>query len=94
MHHEQLLRTLPQEQVNEITAMCPYMTKKRYKEGRMAETESEEKVCLIMFACNYSIGLALIDSLDELIQSGHINPQLAMRVLAQVPYPTPFPVVA
>ncbi|KAG0265254.1 Transcription initiation factor IIA small chain (TFIIA 13.5 kDa subunit) [Mortierella polycephala] len=30
-----------------------------------------------------SIGLALIDSLDELIQSGHINPQLAMRVLAQ-----------
>lgn len=33
--------------------------------------------------CN-SIGLALIDSLDELIQSGHINPQLAMRVLAQV----------
>lgn len=31
-----------------------------------------------------SIGLALIDSLDELIQSGHINPQLAMRVLAQV----------
>ncbi|KAG0225000.1 Transcription initiation factor IIA small chain (TFIIA 13.5 kDa subunit) [Actinomortierella wolfii] len=30
-----------------------------------------------------SIGLALIDSLDELIQSGHINPQLAMRVLSQ-----------
>ncbi|KAF9901568.1 Transcription initiation factor IIA small chain (TFIIA 13.5 kDa subunit) [Linnemannia zychae] len=30
-----------------------------------------------------SVGLALIDSLDELIQSGHINPQLAMRVLAQ-----------
>ncbi|KAF9577660.1 Transcription initiation factor IIA small chain (TFIIA 13.5 kDa subunit) [Lunasporangiospora selenospora] len=30
-----------------------------------------------------SIGLALIDSLDVLIQSGHINPQLAMRVLAQ-----------
>ncbi|KAF9901695.1 Transcription initiation factor IIA small chain (TFIIA 13.5 kDa subunit) [Lobosporangium transversale] len=30
-----------------------------------------------------SIGLSLIDSLDELIQSGHINPQLAMRVLAQ-----------
>jgi transcription initiation factor TFIIA small subunit len=30
---------------------------------------------------NYSIGMALTDSLDELIQSGHINPQLAMRVL-------------
>jgi hypothetical protein len=29
----------------------------------------------------YSIGMALTDSLDELIQSGHINPQLAMRVL-------------
>ncbi|KAI7868446.1 transcription initiation factor IIA, gamma subunit, helical domain-containing protein [Spinellus fusiger] len=28
-----------------------------------------------------SIGMALTDSLDELIQSGHINPQLAMRVL-------------
>ena len=25
--------------------------------------------------------MALTDSLDELIQSGHINPQLAMRVL-------------
>ncbi|KAF7725613.1 Transcription initiation factor IIA small chain (TFIIA 13.5 kDa subunit) [Apophysomyces ossiformis] len=29
-----------------------------------------------------SIGMALTDSLDELIQSGHINPQLAMRVLS------------
>ncbi|ORZ25301.1 transcription initiation factor IIA, gamma subunit, helical domain-domain-containing protein [Absidia repens] len=28
-----------------------------------------------------SIGMALTDSLDELIQSGHLNPQLAMRVL-------------
>ncbi|CDS04103.1 Putative Transcription initiation factor IIAFT subunit 2 [Lichtheimia ramosa] len=28
-----------------------------------------------------SIGMALTDSLDELIQSGHIHPQLAMRVL-------------
>lgn len=26
--------------------------------------------------------MALTDSLDELIQSGHINPQLALRVLA------------
>jgi transcription initiation factor TFIIA small subunit len=25
--------------------------------------------------------MALTDSLDELIQSGHINPQLAMKVL-------------
>ena len=28
-----------------------------------------------------SIGMALTDSLDELIQSGNINPQLAMKVL-------------
>ncbi|KAI8583898.1 hypothetical protein K450DRAFT_220489 [Umbelopsis ramanniana AG] len=28
-----------------------------------------------------STGMALTDSLDELIQSGHINPQLAMKVL-------------
>ncbi|KAI9319695.1 transcription initiation factor IIA, gamma subunit-domain-containing protein [Dichotomocladium elegans] len=28
-----------------------------------------------------SIGMALTDSLDELIQTGQINPQLAMRVL-------------
>jgi transcription initiation factor TFIIA small subunit len=34
-------------------------------------------------SCVYkcSIGMALTDSLDELIQSGHLNPQLAMRVL-------------
>lgn len=31
-----------------------------------------------------SIGIALTDSLDELITSGHINPQLAMKVLSQV----------
>ncbi|KXN71539.1 transcription factor TFIIA complex small subunit [Conidiobolus coronatus NRRL 28638] len=30
-----------------------------------------------------TLGLALTDSLDELIQSGQINPQLAMRVLMQ-----------
>jgi hypothetical protein len=30
------------------------------------------------------LGMALADALDELIHSGHINPQLAMRVLAQV----------
>ncbi|KAI8060435.1 transcription initiation factor IIA, gamma subunit-domain-containing protein [Gongronella butleri] len=28
-----------------------------------------------------SIGMALTDSLDELIQNGHLTPQLAMRVL-------------
>lgn len=28
-----------------------------------------------------SIGMALTDSLDELIQSGHLEPQLAMKVL-------------
>ena len=30
------------------------------------------------------LGNALVESLDELIQSGHINPQLALRVLNQV----------
>ncbi|KAH9822696.1 transcription initiation factor IIA, gamma subunit, helical domain-containing protein [Melampsora americana] len=30
-----------------------------------------------------SVGLALTDALDELIQSGHINPQLALTVLKQ-----------
>ena len=31
-----------------------------------------------------SIGMALTDSLDELITSGAITPQLAMKVLQQV----------
>lgn len=31
-----------------------------------------------------SLGQALIESLDDLISSGHINPQLAMKVLTQV----------
>ncbi|GAA99034.1 uncharacterized protein L969DRAFT_44413 [Mixia osmundae IAM 14324] len=30
-----------------------------------------------------SLGLSLTDALDELIQSGHINPQLALKVLAK-----------
>ncbi|EIM19281.1 transcription initiation factor iia small chain, partial [Wallemia mellicola CBS 633.66] len=29
------------------------------------------------------VGIALTDSLDELITSGHINPELAMKVLTQ-----------
>ncbi|ELU36719.1 transcription initiation factor IIA, gamma subunit domain-containing protein [Rhizoctonia solani AG-1 IA] len=32
---------------------------------------------------DFSIGIALTDSLDELITSGSITPQLAMKVLAQ-----------
>jgi len=32
----------------------------------------------------HRLGNALVESLDELIQSGHINPQLALRVLNQV----------
>lgn len=32
----------------------------------------------------FSIGMALTDSLDELITSGAITPQLAMKVLQQV----------
>lgn len=31
-----------------------------------------------------SVGMALMDSLDELIESGHIPPQLAQKVVAQV----------
>ncbi|KAL1921767.1 uncharacterized protein VTP21DRAFT_10409 [Calcarisporiella thermophila] len=30
-----------------------------------------------------TLGVALIDSLDELVASGHINPQLAKRVVDQ-----------
>ncbi|KAJ1676846.1 Transcription initiation factor IIA subunit 2 [Spiromyces aspiralis] len=30
-----------------------------------------------------TLGMALTDSLDELIQAGHITPQLAIRVLGQ-----------
>ena len=34
--------------------------------------------------CTLRIGMALTDSLDELITSGAITPQLAMKVLQQV----------
>lgn len=34
-------------------------------------------------AHSISIGMQLTDALDELIQSGHINPILAMKVLEQ-----------
>jgi hypothetical protein len=37
----------------------------------------------------FSIGMALTDSLDELITSGAITPQLAMKVLQQVPETNP-----
>lgn len=37
-----------------------------------------------MARTNLSIGMALTDSLDELITSGAITPQLAMKVLQQV----------
>lgn len=33
----------------------------------------------------FRIGMALTDSLDELITDGSITPQLAMKVLMQVP---------
>ncbi len=39
----------------------------------------------LKYAVNCSIGMALTDSLDELITSGAITPQLAMKVLQQVP---------
>ena len=38
-----------------------------------------ELICLLL-----RIGMALTDSLDELITSGAITPQLAMKVLQQV----------
>ncbi|KAG8216580.1 putative transcription initiation factor IIA, gamma subunit [Butyriboletus roseoflavus] len=38
-----------------------------------------------------SIGMALTDSLDELITSGAITPQLAMKVLQQVLHVTSHP---
>jgi hypothetical protein len=38
----------------------------------------------LKYAVNCSIGMALTDSLDELITSGAITPQLAMKVLQQV----------
>ena len=39
--------------------------------------------CLVVTSC-CRIGMALTDSLDELITSGAITPQLAMKVLQQV----------
>lgn len=35
-----------------------------------------------------SVGVALMDSLDELIQSGHLMPALALKILMQVCYYT------
>jgi hypothetical protein len=40
--------------------------------------------CLQKTPWRFSIGMALTDSLDELITSGAITPQLAMKVLQQV----------
>jgi transcription initiation factor TFIIA small subunit len=37
----------------------------------------------------HRLGSALVEALDELIQSGHINPQLALQTLNQVSSPTP-----
>lgn len=39
---------------------------------------------IIERCCTIRIGMALTDSLDELITSGAITPQLAMKVLQQV----------
>jgi hypothetical protein len=39
-------------------------------------------IVAIVYLCR--IGMALTDSLDELITSGAITPQLAMKVLQQV----------
>ena len=33
---------------------------------------------------NASVGMALTDALDELIESGHISPQLARKVVEEV----------
>lgn len=42
---------------------------------------------LLTLLTAYRIGMALTDSLDELITSGAITPQLAMKVLQQVCLP-------
>lgn len=44
------------------------------------------KTCLSIdedtnFLDPHSLGLALIDTLDELVHGGHIEPQLAMKVI-------------
>jgi Transcription initiation factor IIA, gamma subunit, helical domain len=39
-----------------------------------------------------SIGLALADALDELIKAGQIDPQLALKVLANVRCPSYKPI--
>lgn len=52
-----------------------------YRHSRLGIQVHEHVLGLTTTYC-YSIGMALTDSLDELIQSGHINPQLALRVLA------------
>jgi hypothetical protein len=31
-----------------------------------------------------TVGIALTDTLDDLIEGGHLDPQVAMRILAQV----------
>ena len=36
-----------------------------------------------------SIGIALTDALDELVSSGQVDPQLALKVLANVNLPVP-----
>ena len=40
--------------------------------------------CINLMILQLRIGMALTDSLDELITSGAITPQLAMKVLQQV----------
>jgi hypothetical protein len=35
-----------------------------------------------------SLGIALTDTLDELIQEGHLDPHSAMRILSQVLLPS------
>ncbi|KIS68093.1 putative transcription initiation factor iia gamma chain [Mycosarcoma maydis] len=46
----------------------------------MASTSANKQLYYELYRRS-SIGMQLTDALDELIQSGHINPVLAMRVL-------------
>ena len=48
------------------------------------------KTCRILSTTRFRIGMALTDSLDELITSGAITPQLAMKVLQQVKFDTAY----
>lgn len=54
-----------------------------YRGSSYVEHISFHHLLIKIVALHHSIGMALTDSLDELITSGSITPQLAMKVLQQ-----------